>query len=170
MIQLAPITAALSRVPIWAWALAAVLAWGSWNRHQARSVRAEFDQAKQVAAAERAASAAEAATESLRRRRVQQEAVDVANVKTAQLERSLAASADAGQRLRARLAALDAQRCAGDPAVASSSAAASAAADLRADVRRRLDEATDGVAGFAERAAGAGETCERAYDALTPKK
>ena len=162
----AAIRALLCRVPLWAWALAAVLAWGAWNRHQARSVRAEFDQAKVAAAAERAASAAESAAESLRRRRVHQEITDAAQLKAAQLERSLAASADAGQRLRDRLAALDAQRCAGDPAAAGGGEAASAASDLRADVRRRLDQATDGVARFAERAAGAGQACEQSYDAL----
>lgn len=165
-VTLAAVRALLGRVPLWAWVLAVVLAWGAWNRHQARSVRAEFDQAKVAAAAERAASAAEAAVESSRRRRVQQEAVDAANLKSAQLERSLAASADAGQRLRQRLAALDAQRCAGHPAAASGSPAASAAVDLRSELSRRLDEAADGVARFAERAAIAGEACERAYDAL----
>lgn len=166
MIQLAPISAALGRVPVWAWALAAVLVWGSWHRYQARSVRAEFEQAKVAAAAERAASAAEAAAESLRRRREQKEATDAANLKTAQLERSVAAAADAGQRLRARLASVQAERCARDPAAAASSPAAAAAADLSADVSRRLDEAADGVARFAERAAIAGGTCERSYDAL----
>lgn len=160
----------LGRVPVWAWVLAVVLAWGAWNRHQARSVRAEFDQAKVAAAAERAASAAEAAAESLRRRRAHQEITDAAHLKSAQLEASLAASADAGQRLRQRLAALDAQRCSGDPAAAGGGQAASAASDLRAELSRRLDQAADGVARFAERAAGAGETCEQSYDALRPAR
>lgn len=167
---LAPIGAALGRVPVWAWALAAVLAWGAWNRHQARSVRVEFEQAKVAAAAERAASEAEAAAESLRRRRVQQEVVDAANLKAAQLERSVAAAADAGQRLRARLAAVQAERCARDPAAAASGTTAGAAADLPADVSRRLDEAADGVARFAEQSAIAGSTCERSYDALRPAR
>lgn len=170
MIQLAPIGAVLSRVPLWAWALAALLAWGSWNRHQARSVRAEFDQAKAAAAAERAASQAEAATEHARRVRVQMEAVDAANLKAAALQRSLAASADAGRRLREELAAQQAKLCTGDPAVAGSREAAAAAADLHADVRRRLDEAADGIARFAEDAAIAGQACVESYGALKPKK
>lgn len=170
LVPLKLIGGALGKVPWYGWVIAVSLALAAWNRHQARSVRAEFDQAKVAAAAERAASAAEATAESSRRRRVQQEAVDAANLKSTQLERSLAASADAGQRLRQRLAALDAQRCAGDTAAGSGGQAASAAADLRAELSRRLDEAADGVARFAERAAIAGDTCERSYDALTPKK
>lgn len=168
--NLLTIRALLGRVPLWAWALAVVLAWGAWNRHQARSVRAEFDQAKVAAAAERAASAAEAAAESLRRRRAHQEIIDAAHLKSAQLEASLAASADAGQRLRQRLAALDAQRCAGDPAAAGGGQAASAASDLRAELSRRLDQAADGVARFAERSSIAGSTCEQSYDALRPAR
>lgn len=170
MIQFAPIGAALSRVPIWAWALAAVLAWGGWHRYQARTARAEFEQAKVAAAAERAASQAEAATESARRARVQMEAVDAANLKTAALQRSLDASADAGRRLRDELAAQQARACAGDPAVAGSREAAAAAADLHADVSRRLDEAADGIARFAEEAAIAGQACFESYGALRPKK
>lgn len=170
MIPLAPIGALLGRVPVWAWALAAALAWGAWHRHQARTERAEFEQAKAAAALERATSEAKAATETARRLRVQQEATDAANLKTAELERSSAAAADAAQRLRARLAAAQAASCAGDPAAAAGGSAAGATADLSADVHRRLDEAASGIARFAEQAAIAGEACQRAYGALRPAK
>jgi hypothetical protein len=168
VIALGPVGAVLGRVPLWAWALAAVLAWGAWHRYQARAEREAFEAAKATAAAERATSETQAATETARRLRVQQEATDAANIKTAQLERSVAAAADAGQRLRARLAAVEAARCAGDPAAAAGGPAAGASADLSADVHRRLDEAADGIARFAEQAAIAGGTCQRAYDALRP--
>lgn len=160
----------LAKVPWYAWLIAGALALAAWNRHQARSVRAEFDKAKQAAAAERADSEVRAASEYARRVHVQMEVVDAANLKAAALQRSLAASADAGRRLREELAAQQARFCTGDPAVAGSREAAAAAADLHADVSRRLEEATDGVAEFAERAAIAGEACFGAYGALKPPK
>lgn len=166
MIPLAPIGAVLSRVPLWAWALAAALAWGGWHRHQARAEREAFEAAKATAAAERAVSEAQAATETARRLRAQQEATDAANLKTAELERSVAAAADAGQRLRTRLAAVEAARCAGDPAAAAGGPAAGASTDLSADVRRRLDEAVRGVARYADAAAIAGAACEQSYRSL----
>ncbi len=169
MIPLAPIGAALSRVPVWAWAVTASLAWGAWHRYQARTEREAFEAAKVAAAAERATSEAQAATETARRLRVQQEVTDAANLKTAQLERSVAAAADAGQRLRARLAAVEASRCPGDPAVAAGGYGAGAPADLSADVRRRLDEAADRTAEFAERLAIARATCQQSYEALRPR-
>ncbi len=168
MIALGPVGAVLGRVPLWAWALAAVLAWGAWHRYQARAEREAFEAAKATAAAERATSETQAATETARRLRVQQEATDAANIKTAQLERSVAAAADAGQRLRARLAAVEAARCAGDPAAAAGGPAAGATADLSADVHRRLDEAVRGVARYADSARIAGELCAASYDALRP--
>lgn len=157
----------LGRVPVWVWALAVLAAWGGWHRYQAVSTKADFQQAIVVAEAARAASAVQAATETARRERAHKELLNdawkKAEAEAAARTRALAA----GDKLRAQLAALDARRCAGDSAAAPGGAAASAAGDLQAYVRRRLDEATDGVAGYAGQAAGAGALCEKSYDALT---
>lgn len=160
------IRALLGGVKWYVWVIALVMAWGAWNRHQFRSERTEFNNAKVAAAAESAASAAEAARETSRRLFRQQEIVDAANQKTSGLETALRNRTGAVGQLQARLAALEAQRCAGDPATPEGRASAAAAADLSAYVRRRLDEATDGVGEFADRAAIAGEACESAADSL----
>jgi hypothetical protein len=159
----------LGRIPIWAWALAALLAWGAWNGHRAKAVKAEFETAKAAAQAEQAASAVEATNETLRRERAQKEAL---NAKAKELEREAvarAAAVNAGRKLQLRLAALENRGCAADTGAASGSAAASAPADLRAYVQRRLDEAADGIAGYAGVAAAAGRACEASYDALKKK-
>lgn len=81
-----------------------------------------------------------------------------------------AAAADAGDRLRKRIAALTAARCAspGNTATANGSAPADTTERMLADVSRRIDEATDRIAEFATRAHTAGLACQRSYDALTP--
>lgn len=160
----------LSNVPWYWWAIAVLLAYGLFNRHQFRSVRTDFEQAKTAAAAERAASQAEAQAEHSRRLIVQKEATDAANLKSQRLQTALAASTDAGRELRDKLAALEARSCSGDPVPAGAGQAASSPADLRAYVSRRLDEAAEGIAGFAERAAIAGQLCVESYQALKPKK
>lgn len=92
------------------------------------------------------------------------------------LAQALADNADlrsVGQRLRAAQAAAIASRGRGpasDPATASASTPADPAGDLLADVQRRIDEATDGVAGFADASHIAGTTCEQSYRALTPQR
>lgn len=71
----------------------------------------------------------------------------------------------AGDRLRQRLSQLAV--CSGTPAappVAAGSAPATATADLLADVQRRLDQAADQLARFADASHIAGQACERTYD------
>lgn len=80
-----------------------------------------------------------------------------------------AAAADAGVRLRAAEARLRAALGAAQgaqAAAAAGSAATEATERVLADVRRRLDEAQDRVAGYADGARIAGLACERSYDAL----
>lgn len=74
-----------------------------------------------------------------------------------------AAANDAASRLRERVAELS-RRPAACPAATGGGEAADAAGDLLADVSRRLDQAADELAEFAERAAVAGMACEAAYD------
>lgn len=81
------------------------------------------------------------------------------------------AARDAGERLRKQVAILTAalrSSGSGKPASANPSASADPALDLLADMQRRIDEATDGIAGFADKSHTSGLACERSYDALTP--
>lgn len=112
------------------------------------------------------------AARSVEQRRIQetQKAADEAKQALTRARADAAAAADAGQRLRQRIAALATASCAasGDPAAAGSSTAAHAAADLLADLQRRLDEATDSIARFADESHASGAACERIHNALTP--
>ena len=82
-----------------------------------------------------------------------------------------ATTAAAGQRLRAPLAATSAALGSSAPrsaAPATGGAATTSAADLYANVQRRVDDATNSIAQYADQAHLAGSGCERAYDALSP--
>jgi hypothetical protein len=85
-------------------------------------------------------------------------------------DRDADAARAAGDELRTQLAAALSRRCAAAAsAAADGSAPAEPPDDLFERVQRRLDEATEGVARFADAANIAGKACERAYDQpLTP--
>ena len=72
---------------------------------------------------------------------------------------------DAGERLRKQLAVTRAAACK-NPTTPGGGTPANTAPDLLADVQRRLDEATDGIARFADSAHNAGRACERSADAI----
>lgn len=111
-------------------------------------------------------------TEEHRRTAVAQKESQDARKKAQTMGTDLVAARAAGERLRVALAAATARANAtGQPAASAvGGAPADPAADLLADVRRRLDEATDGTIGFADAAHLAGSTCERIFDGMTPPR
>lgn len=143
------------------------------SREQAAHAETRREHAEQMAELERKArEETEAAREEERRRTAEvQKAADEAHRDLDRARADAAAAADAGQRLRAQLAAITSscRRPASGPAAPGSSPPADAAVDLLAIVQQRLDEAADGIARHADEARAAGRACERAYDSLTPK-
>lgn len=106
--------------------------------------------------------------ETARRYKTHQEIVNEKNAEAEAARRDAAAAADAGQRLRGQINRLRAACIpAGNPGAVPGGAATGAAGDVLADVQRRLDQAADGIAAFADAAAAAGRACERSYDTLT---
>ncbi len=98
-----------------------------------------------------------------------QEIVNASRKQIAGVLADAAAAADSGQLLRARLAELTA--CPGRSTEAAGTGAggetAPATAGLLADVQRRLDEAANRIAQFADESRVAGQACERSFDAVT---
>lgn len=148
------------------WALGLVLLWGGWHRHQERAVKADFEQAKVAAAAERAASAAEAKAATLRRESEKKGAIDEARNAAARARAALLEQQSAAGQLRERLATLEARACGDGSGSGTGGPGAAAARDLSAYLRRRLDEAEAGTIEFADGAARARDVCERQYRAL----
>ena len=156
---------ALGRIPVLAWVLVAVLAWGGWQRWQA--VRAADDLRTVTAQVEAANAAVLSATEAARRAAALQEIVDDQTRKLDQARADADAATAAGQRLRAQLAAY--RRTAGqDSTSAAVRSATDTAASVLADVLGRCSDRREELARFADAAHAAGRTCERAYDSLTP--
>lgn len=154
----------LGRIPVLAWVLMAVLAWGGWQRWQ---VIRQADELRTVTAQVEAANAAVlAATETARRATALQEIVNEQTLKLDAARADAAAATAAGQRLRAQLAAY--RRTAGqDSTSAAIRSATSTSASVLADLLSRCSERREELAQYADIARGAGKTCERAYDALT---
>lgn len=141
------------------------------ERADHQTTKADYNQ--RVANAEKAGRQAveDAWAEERRRTEAVQEIANEAQSKLDQALADAGAARSAGERLRDRIAQLTAacRAAASNPDAASSGAPAEATADLLADVQRRLDEAADGIAGFADKSAAAGKACERSYDALTTR-
>lgn len=171
-------------IPIWfrpwmAWAAALLVLVGLLGLQTVRLAEEQRDHATTVSmwaknreSLERAAlqAAEDARTEEQRRTKAAQEIANETQAKLDQARNDADTARTAGERLRKRVAELTAsigRGGAGNPTSGGASASAQKTADLLADVQRRLDEATDGIAGFADGASAAGSACERSYDALT---
>lgn len=155
-------------------AAAAVAGVQSWRlaSEQAAHSDTRARHANQIAELADAARQAESAarTEEQRRTAEVQKAADDARQAMERARADAVAAADAGDRLRKRIATLTAASCAGPSgaAIASGGAPADATARMLADVQRRLDEAANRIARFADSAHAAGRACESGYNALTP--
>lgn len=149
-------------VPVWAWALAALLAWGGWQRHRAASAVETLRKHDAAIAAQIITKQQADAAETARRLSAQKAATDAAEVlaRTARLDAAGARSA--ADQLRVELASRTADRRAADPAAAGGSEA-----DRLADALGQCADRYRAVAEVADAAIGAGLTCQRSYQSLT---
>lgn len=134
--------------------------------------RTKAEHAEYLAGLDRAAREAEALARAEEQRRFAalQGAIDDAEQRLEQARADADAASDAGDRLRQRVAQLSTacRVSSGDTGAAGGGQPADATGDLLADVQRRIDEATERIARFADQAHAAGLACQNSYRALSP--
>lgn len=153
-------------IPIWAWALAAVLAWGAWHRYQAISERKAFQEAKNFAEKKHLESVIEAQQTTSKWIFHQKEATNAETIRRQAAERATASLNGELGKLRARLAS-EATGTPGDPKTPGSGSPATGRSSLLADLLGECAERLITVATEADAYRSAGRTCEASYDALT---
>lgn len=157
-------------VPVWAWALAAVLAWGAWQRHSATRAADALATHKVQTEAARSEAMHSALIETTRRLSAQQEVTRAAQSRASRALQDRAAAASAADGLRQYADQLAARAGACDPAAADGGAAARAAGLVLAQLLERVEAHGRDAAAALDAASTAGEACERSYDALTVPK
>jgi hypothetical protein len=159
---LTPILAFLRVIPFWVYIVAAVLAWGGYQRYQAKSAAAIYQKAQIDAAKATEAALADNIRETARRLAAQQKATQDAEAQIIKARAAAAGANAAADRLRDRLAAIRAaEPRASDPA-ASSASQTDRLADVLGECATRYRE----VAASADHAIIAGRACEASYQAL----
>jgi septal ring factor EnvC (AmiA/AmiB activator) len=151
----------LKAVPLWAWALAAALLWGAWQRHAAQAIVAQCTAAQLQASAEREEALSDSLKKVQQRIADQEKVVADAKAQNAKIAATAAEYDTALSRLRSQLATVRARAASGNSPTASRG---------EADVLTRLLEESAGgyreMAAAADRSTIAGLACERSYDAL----
>lgn len=145
-------------------ALMALSATGAW-KWQANSYERQISEIRGEYAEAARQAEARARSEEQRRQTAIEGIRRDAQDKIAAVAADAAAADDAAGRLRARVAELS-RRPARCPGAAGGGEAADTARDLLAVMLGRLDEASGGVAEFADRSRAAGLTCQFAYEAV----
>jgi len=157
---------AAARVPAWAWALAAALAWGGIQHHRAAAAgdQLRVHDAEVAAATLKASQAAQ--LETARRLTAQTEITNEAQDRARAADVDAAGARAAADRLRARLGAARPGARAADPAPAGGCAPAPDAAGVPADLFWRAVDAAGLYAAEADRRGIAGAACVESYRAL----
>ena len=165
---LTPVLGILRGVPILAWVVVACLAWGGYQRHNARAQERAKNAGIQQVAAEEAKALRASIAESERRAQAHQEIASAAQAKIADLERSRAAVRAVSTRVRTAAVAVAASAAASNSAPAGGCQASDAAAGVLAELLGRAADRAALLANLADRSRAAGQACEAAYNALTP--
>lgn len=163
MIAWTAVRALLGRVPILAWALAAALAWGAFQRHQVATEHAGKLKAVQALADLRLAAAQTTVTVLTNTMAGQQETLHAAELATANEERARGAVTSALERVLSGVRAADRARA--HPPAAAGSAPADAGPIVCPDVLGRVGEAAERIAAEAGRYRIAGAKCQADYEA-----
>lgn len=159
---------------LWTHAAAATVALaagfvGGWVTQGWRAATAAAETAAAIAS-ERERLLAASLTETQRRLTAHQEIANAAEARARAARRDAAAATAAAAGLREHAQALANRAGACDPAVADGGAAARAAGLVLADMLERVEARGREAAAALDAASGAGEACERAYQALNAKE
>jgi hypothetical protein len=161
---LSPFFALLKKVPAWAWCIAAALAWGAYQRHDARVAGARALKAEQTLAAERLQ--AKEAVLLASKRVIDQQKVVIDEARNDATNESVARAAVSGALARLLVRYHTQSRGLAAASAPAGSAPTDASVDLCAGLLAGAGEVSRQLAEEATRARRAGQRCERLYDAL----